>query len=406
MISEFVISPNIFDEIVQSFDNEKSLLLVAFTKVLEKSRIRNNNVVVANFGELRITKSISSSIQGIENQFAQLDNEIEQLSATKPEETDRIKIADSLKNKHIFLDVVKDRLNELLTCLEVTESKSLMFDYPTFIANSSEEDFLKIVNTTFQKETSVTDAFPFCLITASNTNKNNCKVYFKHLINWEPKQLLGALLDLNSIVYDSRKNKNDDKNKKGANESEKGYDKALKRLLRLSDTIAIVQPFTIRYTKDYKKEQMLELHEEFKMVLDIIEKKREKYNKYPHNNLKKIVVISEFNLDKSYEYDDKLKEQKRTQQQKFIAKMLEDQFQTPCSVYVNPIVDAHKNSTKIVDRRLYFGKCGSLGTPIFRWGVSVSHFFSDNIWGGVVSLISNEDVDNFQNFVDEKIFSQ
>ena len=402
MISEFVISPNIFDEIVQSFDNEKSLLLVAFTKVLEKSRIRNNNVVVANFGELRITKSISSSIQKIEYQIAQLDKEIEQLSVTNPKATDRIKIAGLFKNKNKFLIVVKDRLNELLACLETTESRSPMLDYPTFGRSFSEEGFFDIVNATFQNETDSATAFPFCLIVASTTDGKNCRVYFKHPIKWNQGQLLDTLLDLNPIVYDSRKSKKDDKSEKFGNESEKGYDEALKRLLRLSDTIAIVQPFTISYNIE---KMMLELHKEFKMVLDIIGKKREKYNKYPHHNLKKIVVISEFNLDNPNQYDDKLKEQKRTQQQEFIAKMLEDQFQTPCSVYVNPI-DAHKNSTKIVDRRLYFGKCGSLGTPIFRWGVSVSHFFSDNIWGGVVSLISNEDVDNFQNFVNEKIFSQ
>ena len=383
MISEFVFTPQVFDEIISSYKEENSLLVVALTKALKNSC--RNNILIADIGSILINKTQELLRYTLAKQKEQLKKQLEIVLADTLKEGEAL--LSQLKARDEFLDIINARLKMLWEVLNVTD-KSVIIEYPSLVDPNcyKEQGWLVAIKELFPEKPKA-----FCLLTTEKTDVSDCKHLFKHPIHW--KQLLEVLFDLNPIVYDSQK-------------GEKDYVESLKRLLRLSNAIAIVEPrgaFECYLDKD-GKEQM-DLVEKFESItLGIIkEKMREKFNKFFPNRLSKIVVIAREDKNKEHTI-----EWKQNNLKSKIEYELRNGSTTPCNVDIKVFLSTHEDEeNKIVDRRIYFGNTApnSDAVPEFRWGVSVSHYFKNNKFGGVVSLLSADDVGNFQKLLKTEYYS-
>lgn len=354
MISEFVITPQVFEEIISSFDEDVSLLLVALTIALKKSCKNNIFVVNLNSGKWQET-AIRLSMKMIERQTQQLEN--------APND-------DISKKKFIYLKTIHERLNDFWRQLDQPGCLEFMIPFRKRAINEqNEQDWLDGIFDSFNPENHTKPyPRPFCLITSQEKNGPYDRNNFKNTIKW--KNLLEILFDLNATVYDSRK-------------SFDHYFEAIQKLLHLSSTIAIVTPFATNWVNW----DNVTLTPEFEMILNLIEKKIRNHN-YPYR-LQKLIVIVQEDSKKTQRYPDADRPKIVAEQKKYIEDELKKRFKIASEVQVSCEI----GSQKIVDRRLYFGTYTT--ETCFQWGVSISHYFDAHDYGGVVALLSNDDIASF-----------
>lgn len=356
MISEFALTPQVFEEIISSFDDNKSHLLVALTTALKKCH--KNNIFVANVNAGRWKEAaIARSMQTIERQALQLQNA----------PTD-----DLSRGKLAYLRTLRDRLNDLWRQMDRPGTPEFMpFNRPLI----NEQDWLNVIFDSFNSQGQANPyPRPFCLITSHAKRGPFDRNNFENTIWWEG--ILEVLFNLNATVYDSRKCCND-------------YFIAIQKLLHFSSSIAVVTPFAVKWATWNR----VSLTSEFEMILDLIRQKIKRYN-YPHR-LQKLVVIAQEDSKVAQNHPDQDRPAIRAEQKTHIENELNKRFTFPHEVHMSSATGPQK----IVDRRLYFGEhvIGASAQDVFRWGVSVSHYFNSHDYGGVVALLSNDDVRSFMN---------
>lgn len=372
MISEFVIMPQVFEEIVSSYDEYESDLLNVFIAVLKSSR--RNSIFVADLNDGAWKECvIILAEEKIEKELNILQEQVSKLKGQQPVVIGAALENSQLEKKKQYLLDISERFKNLRRLLEDDFSPTRLFPPLPTADIETEDDWLKIVNASFNPGTQYkTYPRPFCLITTGRTRGRICPLRFEHRIKW--RDTLRVFPSLREIVHDSCKKPDD-------------YIRSMQKLLFLSNSIAIVTPYAVTWKRHCTPSASL--HSELEIPLMCIREKIQKYNSpYP---LQKLIVVTHDDTTDNQSFEEPQWQQYVEEQKACLKQHLTHQFAIPIEVHIC----RRTRVQKIVDRKIYFGDFVQGGVTKYLWGVNISHFFREHDVGGIVSLLSKDDITTF-----------